>query len=550
MAENEVVIHVVVKQGSTKAGFEAVGKDADVQARKISESFSSKFAETIKAKFQNIFGQGGGGASDTATTSGRSWGERFGRAAGDRISVTVNERIRRDGGTLGRMFSGGGNGGSGGDGGRGGRGGDAKVTVDVDVDKQSIFSRLFSTGKEGAMKFADGFKSSAESALSGIFSGDILSSIVKGISVAALVAVFAPVLGAAVSAAIGLALGGGVLAAGIAGAFKDPIVAGAAKGTLANLKADLEDFGKSFTAPLENFFVKFDQLMDSISPQVKDLASDFAPVATALGNGLIGLLQNALPGILRAADGAAPLIKVLADKLPMIGDSIGRFFDHINESGPQAQQFLGDLLEGVGLLIRVFGTLVEVLAIAYGDMRVVFAGIINGLADVLVAAAKAFYWVPGLGPKLAAAAGAVDTFRNKFNDSFKKLKTDITVNIRINVVGLSAARAAIDLGTKLAKMGYAHGGVVGAATGGLHGGLRMVGEHGPELLELPPGTRVNSNPDTERMMGGEGGILQQVIQLVVDGQVIAQAMAEPLRADIRSLGQGSVQKYLGQPGVA
>jgi hypothetical protein len=74
---------------------------------------------------------------------------------------------------------------------------------------------------------------------------------------------------------------------------------------------------------------------------------------------------------------------------------------------------------------------------------------------------------------------------------------------------------------------------------------------GRSCVELPPGTRVSSNADTERMLGGGGGgVLQQIIQLVVDGKVIAQAVAEPLRADIRTLGQGSVQKYLGQAGVA
>jgi putative effector of murein hydrolase len=86
-----------------------------------------------------------------------------------------------------------------------------------------------------------------------VFSGDVVSTIVKGISIAGLATLLAPVLGAAITAALGLALGGGVLAAGIAGAFKDPIVLGAAKGTLANLKAGLEGFGKYFTAPMENF---------------------------------------------------------------------------------------------------------------------------------------------------------------------------------------------------------------------------------------------------------------------------------------------------------
>ncbi|TGZ14753.1 hypothetical protein DV517_62360 [Streptomyces sp. S816] len=47
----------------------------------------------------------------------------------------------------------------------------------------------------------------------------------------------------------------------------------------------------------------------------------------------------------------------------------------------------------------------------------------------------------------------------------------------------------------------AAGGIVGAAaSGGIRGGLTLVGEHGPELAELPIGSRVRSNPDTRRLL--------------------------------------------------
>lgn len=48
--------------------------------------------------------------------------------------------------------------------------------------------------------------------------------------------------------------------------------------------------------------------------------------------------------------------------------------------------------------------------------------------------------------------------------------------------------------------GKAAGGVVGAAaSGGIRSNLTWVGEHGPELVNLAPGTRVWSNPDSRRM---------------------------------------------------
>lgn len=56
--------------------------------------------------------------------------------------------------------------------------------------------------------------------------------------------------------------------------------------------------------------------------------------------------------------------------------------------------------------------------------------------------------------------------------------------------------------------GYAHGGAVGAAAnGGAQGGLTWVGEQGPELASLAPGSQVHTAGDSRRMAssGGRGG---------------------------------------------
>ncbi|WP_033307332.1 hypothetical protein RFN58_06785 [Streptomyces iakyrus] len=114
----------------------------------------------------------------------------------------------------------------------------------------------------------------------------------------------------------------------------------------------------------------------------------------------------------------------------------------------------------------------------------------------------------------------------------------------------------------------ASGGIVGAATGGLRSGWTMVGEHEPELVRLPFGSRVYSGPDTRRMMqqgawtsmlntpqrgggarytptpaAGQPIVVHQTITL--DGRVVAQQIFDPLRKEIANRG-GSVQKSLGQ----
>jgi len=99
----------------------------------------------------------------------------------------------------------------------------------------------------------------------------------------------------------------------------------------------------------------------------------------------------------------------------------------------------------------------------------------------------------------------------------------------------------------------ATGGVVGyyghAAGGGPRSNMTWVGEQGPELVDLAPGSMVHSAGDSRRMAAGMGGGSQQpiVVQLVLDGKTLAEALIDPLKGSIRSRagsGTNSVQRAL------
>lgn len=68
------------------------------------------------------------------------------------------------------------------------------------------------------------------------------------------------------------------------------------------------------------------------------------------------------------------------------------------------------------------------------------------------------------------------------------------------------------------KATFAHGGIVGAASGGLRGNFVEVGEHGREIVKLPGGSHVYSNDQSKAMMAsGGGGTMTHVVRLVVEG---------------------------------
>lgn len=100
--------------------------------------------------------------------------------------------------------------------------------------------------------------------------------------------------------------------------------------------------------------------------------------------------------------------------------------------------------------------------------------------------------------------------------------------------------------------GLAHGGIKGAADGGLRSDLTWVGENGPELLRLPPSAQVHSNADSQRMvatgeaMGGAGGSSMLVAEWVSSGDEILDALAKGLRVYVKNHGNGNVQATFGQ----
>lgn len=124
----------------------------------------------------------------------------------------------------------------------------------------------------------------------------------------------------------------------------------------------------------------------------------------------------------------------------------------------------------------------------------------------------------GLAKKLNAAAKEVDGFANKIKADLAGIPSQKYINV---IALVNGRRQSIQQAVGSANQREdrtatkATGGIAGgAATGGIRNGLTMVGEYGRELLELAPGSRVRSNPDTERMLSQGNGSSRLEIEWV------------------------------------
>lgn len=118
-----------------------------------------------------------------------------------------------------------------------------------------------------------------------------------------------------------------------------------------------------------------------------------------------------------------------------------------------------------------------------------------------------------------------------------------TITFTYRTIGYIPSASSVNA---MSHQNRATGGVVGmAATGGARGNRVMVGEHGPEIVDLAPGSHVMSNPDTRSFLsgGGQGASLMH-ITLQIGDKALGEVVIDPIRRIVRSKG-GNVQAVLG-----
>jgi len=176
---------------------------------------------------------------------------------------------------------------------------------------------------------------------------------------------------------------------------------------------------------------------------------------------------------------------------------------------------------GIKGLIEVLGFLGDAFNAAQKFVVNFTIDLITRLGQIVDAAAAAFGWIPGIGPKIKAAQAAFHKATDGILADLKAQKAAVAsgINVAIKVTGLGslyAARNAIAdvvnaAGRTVVSVGLGH-----RATGGIAGGLVEVGEHGRELVRLPQGSMVYSAANTNQMTSGGGGVNR--FELVASGR--------------------------------
>jgi len=221
------------------------------------------------------------------------------------------------------------------------------------------------------------------------------------------------------------------------------------------------------------------------------LAKNLAPIFQALGQfisqrvspalqGLFVRLQQVWPTVAQVAKFVGTLIAILGVLVVKIAAFVVPLL--LKLAGP----IFTLLFAAIGKAIGVIAALARIAISVTSTVVRVFLAMAGGIIN---AAARAFGWVPGIGPKLKSAANAFNAFRDEVNRSLGGVKSrKVTVTAELHGVAGGGGKS----------IGFASGGPVfgaGSATSDSIPALLSNGEHVLSAREV-------------RGMGGHAAVTQ------------------------------------------
>jgi len=354
---------------------------------------------------------------------------------------------------------------------------------------------------------------------------------VKGAVIAAATLV-AGTFVAALAAGLLLGLGGGVIAAGIAAAVRDPAVAEAWKGLGDQAQSSLAGFTNEFKGPAARAAQTFGDAMQRMEPTFTRIGKNMAPIIDRLAPALADMAETALPGIEDALNASKPLFDKLAEHAPKIGEALDSFFTSLADSGPGAVIALDLILSTFEGLIRFWGNGIEFWSKTLVALKEFFTVTIPEAWNWLVERIKTGVdkigqfvggakdrivekfdqvvdFVTGMPGRIRKAAsgmwdGVTDAFRSSVNSIIRRWNGLSFSLPPVTVPGIGQIWGGATLHTPdipyLAKGGTA-----------VTSGLAVVGERGPELVSLTRGAQVTPLRRTGRHGAGPGGEVRVIV---------------------------------------
>lgn len=278
----------------------------------------------------------------------------------------------------------------------------------------------------------------------------------------------------------------------------------------------VRDLAQPFVEPAKRMFETFTTSLDRVMPKIGQAFEKMAPLVDKLAPAFATMVENMLPGLEKGLAGAVPLFEKLAEKLPSIGTALSQFFELLGDAGPELARVFAVIIDVLNILIVWIGGTINFAAkfyttmidfwktlrdVAMDALRALVTAVLNFFGTMINGAAKAFSWMPGIGPKLEQAAKDFNTFRDRVNAALAGIHDRIvTVHAQVRGAGINLRGAQAQLSGEYSS------GIGGRASGGMASGLKWVGERGQaELVDFNQGRVYNAQQSRQIAAQAGGG---------------------------------------------
>lgn len=275
------------------------------------------------------------------------------------------------------------------------------------------------------------------------------------------------------------------------------------------LKASSKDDPKEVQKKLQNLYKGGSgKLADTGQGKLSTITGKLKSNMADMGLEMINAMKPALDGIIGFIDQITPKMSAFGKQ---VGQTIGGVISFITENFPAIKATIEPIITGIGTAISAA---MPVIGQAFNALKPIFAGLATFVGAVMQNVATAVQvavpivsnLIKNLSPVFKAVGDTLSAlgviFKNVFSaissvvkkayDFIKPLIDGIGGMISTVSNGVSAVANAITGKGKKKKN----------ATGTKYfsGGISLVGEHGPELVQMPNGSKVYTNTETNSIL--------------------------------------------------
>lgn len=262
-----------------------------------------------------------------------------------------------------------------------------------------------------------------------------------GAGIAGAVLVGAPVIGASITGVLLGAVGAAGIGTAIAIQAKDPAVSNAFKQLGTSLKLDLTEATSSFAPILIEGAGRFGSAFGRLEPVLESGFKSIAVPADHLFTGIGKFITNLGPGLADALKKSGVVLDRIGAELPQLGRDFSAFFKLIGDGSAGGADALGQLINGMGILVVATGAELDLLSKTFVALEVTadlasgkfpeaaqkIASLAGGFHDGKDQAAGLVTQLGLLGPAADGAAGPIGNLADKtlaFHNNAANAKLD------------------------------------------------------------------------------------------------------------------------------